>query len=150
MNEIISDSLKKIINDPQSTKVLATTDKNGVPHVVFKSSIVVTEEGYIKYFEIIESSTTNKNMTNSIWHDKWVSVNVLSGEQSYQIKGKIYRAVIYGDEFEKDYVYVRDVLKEDLSTVWLIKPLKITDETLSIRSAYERELHPLLRHLDQV
>lgn len=150
MNDIISDRLKEIINDPQSTKVLATTDKNGVPHVVFKNSISVTEEGFIKYFEIIESSITNKNMTNSIWHDKLVAINVLSDGRSYQIKGKIYKAVIYGKEFEKDYIYVRDVLKEDLSTVWLIEPLEITDETLSVRSAYEGNLHPLFRHLDQV
>ena len=150
MSEIISESLKEIINNPESIKVLATVDKNGIPHAVFKNSITVNEKGLLKYFELIESSVTNQNMTNTIWHDGIVSVNVLSGSRSFQIKGKIYKAIIYGSEFESDYLYVKKVLKEDLSTIWLIEPLEIKEETLSVRSEQERELHPLFRHLDQV
>ena len=150
MSNIIADSVVEIINNPKSIKVLATVDQKGIPHVVFKQSITVNEEGFLKYCEIIESSKTNQNMTNSIWHNKWVSINVLFGEQSYQIKGKIYRAIIYGKEFEQDYVRIKEAFQEDLSTIWLIEPLEVIDETFSARSADERSQHPLFQHLDQV
>ena len=150
MSELINDEVVKIINDPESRKVLATVDPEGNPHVVFKASIQYTENGYIKYLELIESSQTNKNMVYSIWNDRKIAINVNKDDRSYQLKGIPRRAIIYGSEFEEDYVRVKEQLGADLSTIWLIEPVELIDETLESRKRKEEELHPILKHLDQI
>ena len=146
----LSEEIKEIFNDPESIKVLATTDKEGKPHVVFKGSLHVNENGYIEYLEFIESSQTNKNMVHSIWFHKTVTVNILLGKKSYQIKGIPYRALIAGREFEAYYKKVRAEKNIDLSTVWLIEPENVTEQSFEKRRVEEEKAHPLLRHLDRL
>lgn len=147
----LTQELKDIINDPNSKKVLATIDRDGNPHVVFKGSLHVNEAGYLEYFEFIESSQTNKNMVHSIWFHKTVAINILNGSKSYQIKGIPYRAIIAGREFEEAYHKVQEKYgdeKVDLSTVWLIEPAEVFEESFEKRRKEEEEAHPILRHLD--
>lgn len=143
--------MKELINDPYSIKMLATVDRDGIPHIVVKKSIRVNEEGNIEYLELIESSQTNKNMVNSIWFGKTVAVNVQSGNVSYQIKGVPYRAVIAGQQFEKEYDRIRKKLGDvDLSTIWLIRPTEVIEESFEKRKKEEEEAHPILQHLDRL
>ncbi|MBR1866854.1 MAG: pyridoxamine 5'-phosphate oxidase family protein [Lachnospiraceae bacterium] len=144
----ISRELQEILNDPQSIKVLATTDPEGRPHVVFKGSLHVNEDGYLEYLEFIESSQTNKNMVHSIWFHKTVAINVKHEKQSFQIEAVPYRALIAGKEFEKRYNQVRREKGIDLSTVWLMEPLEIVEETFEKRRLEEEKAHPILKHLD--
>lgn len=150
MNIQIPDEWKKLINAPDTLKVLATVDSDGVPHVVFKDSIIVNEDGYVEYLELLESSQTNKNMTYSIWFNKTVAVSVYSGGRSFQIKGTPYRELITGREFEKRYITVKEKQGEDLAAVWLIEPYQIKEQTYEVRKAAEEKAHPLLRHLDMI
>lgn len=141
----------ELLNRPDSIKVLATTDKEGNPHVVFKGSIRAEENGYITYYELIETSQTNKNMVNSIWFNRQVAVNVFGNGVSYQIKGIPYRAIIAGQEFEEAYKRVRARSEDgDLSAVWLIEPQQVIEESFRKRKAEEEEAHPILKHLDRL
>lgn len=147
----LTDEVRNILKDPDSKKVLATIDREGNPHVTFKGSICANEAGYLEYYELIESSRTNKNMVHSIWFHKTVAVSVLNGDTSYQIKGIPYRAIIAGREFEDAYKRVREIYgsrKVDLSTVWLIEPVEVVEESFEKRRREEEAAHPILRHLD--
>jgi hypothetical protein len=144
--------IKSVINDPLSVKVLASVDRNGMVHAVFKESITADEDGNIYFFELNETSQTNKNMTYSLWFKRSVSVNILTRDKkSYQIKGVPVRVVICGLEFEKAYVTVRERLGDgaDLSAIWVIQPDEIREETPLVRRAEEREKYPLIGHLDR-
>lgn len=140
----------KMIDNPDSIKILATVDKNGEPHVVVKESIKVNEDGFIEYLDYIESSQTNKNMVHSIWFGKRVAINIFSGDKSFQIKGIPYRALIHGHEFEERYRIAKEQKGVDLSTVWWIEPVEIKNQTLNTRIRIEKEEHPILGHLDWI
>lgn len=151
MGIVIEEELKAIINDPSSSKVLATVDREGVPHVVFKSSVHVNQRGYLEYWELIETSKSQSNMVNSIWFSRKVAFNIRQGERSFEIIGRPERAIIAGREFEKAYNEARSRLGDvDLSTVWLVEPLAVKEETFEKRWKKEDEEHPILRHLDRV
>lgn len=141
----------ELLNHPDSIKVLATTDKEGNPHVVFKGSIRAGENGFITYYELIETSQTNKNMVNSIWFNKQIAISVFGNGVSYQIKGIPYRAIIAGQEFEEAYRQVRAHSEDgDLSAVWLIEPLQVIEESFRKRKEEEEKAHPILKHLDRL
>ena len=48
MSAVISEELKQIIADPETLKAVATVNKNGIPHVVFKGSLHVNGDGQIE------------------------------------------------------------------------------------------------------
>jgi predicted pyridoxine 5'-phosphate oxidase superfamily flavin-nucleotide-binding protein len=147
----LKQEIKELLDNPNSIKVLATTDNEGNPHVVFKGSIRTGRDGYIAYYELIETSQTNKNMVNSIWFKRQVAINVYGDKKSYQIKGIPYQAIIAGHEFEEAYKQVRERFEDgELSTVWLIEPLEVIEESFSKRKIEEEEKHPILKHLDRL
>ena len=146
----ISQHLKDIINRPESFKVLATVSNDGIPHVVFKGSIFVNEDGLIEYNEVIESSQTNKNLVSSIWFNRTVAINVLFEKESFQIKGKVDRAIIAGHEFEERYKTLLEKRNADLSTIWRIIPEEIREESFKTRLTEETAAHPILQHLDRL
>jgi hypothetical protein len=141
-----------IINDQQTHKVLATVDENGVPHVVFKQSIHVAEDGNIHYLELLESSRSNHNLVRAIWFDRKVSIVVKGADkQSFQIKGQPLEVHVTGPLFEQHYVGIRQKLGDvDLAGVWVIEPQEVIDENFLIRKAEEEAKHPLFRHLDRL
>jgi hypothetical protein len=148
-----------LINDTNTIKAVATTDRNGIVHVVFKGSVSINKENYdgnIRFLELNETSQTNKNMIYSLWFKKLVSISILSADidserKSYQIKGIPVKAIICGKEFEKTYSMVRKHLgtDADLSAIWIIEPQEIREETASIRRQIERTDYPLVGHLDR-
>lgn len=149
----LSQEIKEIFLDKESIKVLGTVDEFGVPHVVFKDSIDINAKGEIVYLELIETSITNRNLVSSIWFDRKVSINVVDkNKKSYQIKGIPTEAIISGAIFEKYYEEVQRKLGDDydLSTVWIIEPEIVVEQTLSVRIKIEEEKHPLLKHLDRL
>jgi hypothetical protein len=161
MNLLLDVDIINLINDVNTVKALSTSDKNGVTHLVFKDSISCnvdgSNDGNIRFLELNETSRTNKNMIYSLWFKRLVSINILSaGEagvkrRSYQIKGIPVKAIICGAEFEKNYSIVRDRLgpDADLSTIWVIEPREMREETAFVRIQAERRDYPLLGHLDR-
>ena len=152
MSVVISEELKSGISDPESIKVLATKNRNGEVHVAAKGSISLTEDGSIRYLELLESSQTNKNLTYALWFDQKVAINIITKDRrSYQIKGIPRRALVFGREFEEYYKTVVEKDPEnDLAAVYFIEPVEVREESYSVRREEQRKEHPLYLHLDRV
>lgn len=147
----INDEIKELIKNPSTIKVLATKDKNGEVHAVFKGSIGINDEGNLYVYEIMESSQTQRNLTYALWFNKRVSV-LLKGEDgtSYQIKGYPYYDHTCGPLFEETYKQLIERDEElDLAGIWEIIPDEIREETFKKRLKQERETLPILGHLDK-
>lgn len=148
---LITEELKQSINDPESLKLIASVNVDGELHAVYKQSLHVTEEGNLEFYEIIESSQNNKNMVNSIWFDRPFVINVLTKDRkSYEIKAVAKKAFVAGAYFEQKYREVTDKGYYDLSTVWRLEPLRVTEKTFARRVEEEERAHPHFRHLDQL
>lgn len=146
---------KKIIdaiNDKDSIKVLATIDGRGFPHVVAKGSINVDGKNRLYWYELLESSVTNRNAIHALWFNKWVAINIITKDKkSYQIKGYPYETLVNGKEFQDAYIKAQlSNYENDLAAVYFIKPEEIIDETYSIRKETEEKAHPLCIHLDRL
>ncbi|MBR6222928.1 MAG: hypothetical protein IKQ71_05785 [Lachnospiraceae bacterium] len=152
MAEEITKEIIDAIEDPESIKVLATIDRHGVPHVVAKGTISVTEDGQIRYYELLESSQTNKNVTYALWFDRQVAINIITKDKkSYQIKGIPRRSLVAGKEYEKAYVTVLERSADnDLAAVYFIEPVSVVEESYPVRLKEENEKHPLYIHIDRL
>jgi hypothetical protein len=147
----IDRELSQKINDSSTIKALATVGKDGVPHVVYKGSISVDEEGKIRFYELIESSRNGQNLVHSIWFDKKVAINILTSEgKSYEIIGRPTKSVTCGKSFELVYKKLRDKLGDvDLSAIWTVEPDEIREETYLVRKQEDEEKYPITKHLDR-
>lgn len=139
------------LNEKESVKILVTVDENNLPHPVVKESLH-SDGDQIIYTELIESSRTNRFMTKSLWFDTPVSILLLTNdEKSFLITAQPHRAIVSGKEFQK---YYEAVQKEhtgfDLSTVWILKPLEIKEQSLHVRVEEENEKRPYFLHLDRL
>lgn len=148
----IDSELAKKINDSSTIKAIATIGKDGVPHVVYKGSLMVNEEGNIAFYELLESSQNGRNLVYSIWFNKKVAINILdTNHNSYEIIGRPARCITCGKEFEDVYKKVREKLGDvDLSAIWIIEPEEIREETFLVRKQQEEEEYPIIKHLDRV
>jgi len=139
-------------NYPDVVKIVATTDKDGVPHLEENSSIYLDDEGRIVIVEQNEYSQTNRNLVHSIWFNKKVSIHIrASEERQFQVVGKPYKALITGERFETHYKKLREQNEDaELSTVWLIDPEEFTDENPEVRRERENRGRLPLIHLDRI
>jgi hypothetical protein len=149
---VLDDRVLSLMKEPQSKKALSTVGADGVPHTVFKDSITVDTDGNIRFYEVIETSITGKNLVYSLWFNRRVSINVIGKDDtSFHITGVPFRAVICGDEFEAAYADLRKSLGEnaDLSAIWIIKPESARDNTFQVRLREFTGNYPLIGHLDR-
>jgi hypothetical protein len=142
----------QLLNDPETSKVLATVDGNGVPHVVTKGSIQAGPDGNIHLLQGLESSTSHRNLVRAIWFDRKVAIGLRGKDgQSVQIKGRPVANHITGPVFQDHYVRLRQRRGDtDLAGVWVIVPEEIIDETPARRIAEEEARHPHVLHLDRI
>jgi len=148
----VGEKAQAVLKDPKSYKALASVGRDGRLHVVFKGSLTLNGDGDIQFFELIETSQTNKNLTYSLWFGKEVAINVIGEDKtSFQIKGVPVRAIVSGTEFQEAYVALQDRFGKDrdLSTIWIIRPTAVQEETFAARQAQERDKYPLVGHLDR-
>ena len=148
----INEELKSILNDKNTLKLLASVDTEGVPHVTVKNSINVSKKGELYYLEFFENSKTNKNLIGSLWFNKIVAINIISGDKrSFLIKGRVLRTAIAGREFEEFYKSSQTQDKDnDLSAVYYIDADEITEETFAARREEEAKKNALYIHLDRL
>lgn len=131
--------LKGLLEDPESVKVLTTTDKDGVPHTVFKASLTALDEDFLAYVELFESSQSQKNMLQSLWFRKPVAIALCKGGLAYQIKGEPYRLVIEGPLRDRFFQQVWKRIPEvNPCGVWLIRPKEIIDESYQTQQKKEQ------------
>jgi hypothetical protein len=141
----------ELVGDPDSVKVVATTDKHGAPHVVVKGSLRV-EGAHLAFGEVIEDSDSGHYLVRSIWFDRPVAVNVTKGDKSWQVKGRTYKCLIVGPLLKEFLLRERAQRgpDADLNAVWLIEPTEIRDESLEARRQALEARRPLFgRHLDR-
>ncbi|MDR3280908.1 MAG: pyridoxamine 5'-phosphate oxidase family protein [Synergistaceae bacterium] len=152
MGATLNEELREMLADSGTIAALATTGSDGAVHVAFKESFNCRDDGYIEYDEVMDTSQTNKNLVHSIWFGKTISISVLSKDRrSYVITGRPVRAVISGREFREHYISIRKRLGDvDLSTVWIIDPISVREQSFDKRREEEEDAHPLLRHLDRL
>lgn len=149
----ISDELKEILADKDTIKVLASVDTEGIPHVVAKGSITLSEDKtQIIYLELLEGSKTNKNLIAGLWFNKKVAINVISKERkSYQIKGTPVKTLVAGRVYEEYYKKAQERNpKNDLAAVYYIDIEEIINESYPVRLEEEQRKHPLYIHLDRI
>jgi hypothetical protein len=140
------DALKK----SGAIKIVSAVDENGAPHLSAKDSLHC-EGDFIVYSEYIESSKTNRAMTKALWFDKKVSVLILTQDnKSYEITAIPVRAIVAGKDFQKYYAAAQKDLGADLSSVWILKPVGVTDKTLQTRIAEELTQRTHFNHLDRL
>jgi hypothetical protein len=151
MANILSDKLIGEINDNQTLKFVTAVDKTGLPHSAYKGSLHINEDGYIEFYDLLESSKINSNLVYAIWFNKKVTVNILTKDkQSYEIVGTPAQSITTGKRFEAVYTKLKHERNSDLNAIWLIKPEEVRNETFSVRKSEQEEKHPLLKHLDRV
>jgi monomeric isocitrate dehydrogenase len=117
----------EFLNDKRSVKILVNVDDD-LAHLTVKSSLKNDGEDIV-YTEFIESSNINRHMTKAIWFDKNVSILLITHKGcNFKITAKPTRAIVSGKIFQQYYDEVQKEFGDfDLSTVWILKPLSITD-----------------------
>lgn len=149
----LSKEVLEAIRDKESSKILITVDKDGVPHGSKKGSIHVNEKGQIEFYELIETSQTQKNLVYSIWFNKKVAISISTKDRkNYLIKGTPYKDIISGREFQKAYVALQEKLGEDtdLSSIWIINVEEVKEQTYSVRREQETAANPIVYHMDRI
>jgi monomeric isocitrate dehydrogenase len=141
----------ELLNDPKSVKILVSVDDEGLPHPVVKESLR-NENDDIVYTEFLESSNTNRFLTKALWFDKSVVILLIThNKRSFKITAKPVKAIVSGKIFQKYYEEVQNRFKDfDLSTVWVFKPLEISEQTLQKRVDEETRERPYFLHLDRL
>jgi hypothetical protein len=142
-----------LLADANTVKILTTVGKDGLPHSVRKQSLHLDHDGKLRYFELLEHSKANQNMTYSLWFQKPVSVHLSGADgKSFELTGIPIWALISGPEFESAYTALRKQLGQDteLSTVWVIEPAGIRETSYGARRQEEEKRHPFVIHLDRL
>ena len=149
---LLSQEVIKLIQDKSAIKILATLDEHGTPYPVASTFFQHGKKGLLVHLELLEKSTTNRNLLRSLWFDKKVSVSVSSPSgRSVVVTGRPVKAHICGPIFRHYYRQVQSVIADaDLATVWLIEPDEVFDETYSSRKELEEEQFPFTVHLDRL
>lgn len=148
----LNDTVVSLLDDQNTAKILATVDAQGVVHIVSKQSIALDADGNISLLELLETSRSHKNLLYSLWHDRDVTV-LLTGTDgaSYEIKGRPIKSIVAGPRFQEHYRKLRERRGDvDLAAVWVIEPLRVTDETFARRQDEESQAHPFFGHLDRL
>ncbi|MDR1934614.1 MAG: hypothetical protein LBS49_03365 [Candidatus Accumulibacter sp.] len=131
-------------------KILVTVDEQGLPHPVVKSSLRYSE-GNIIYLEYLESSRTNRYMTRSLWFEKDVVILIVRpDEKSFAVAAHPTRALVCGKEFQRYYEEAQRERDLDLATVWIMKPVAASDQSLGTRVAEETARRAYFTHLDRL
>ncbi|MDR1614495.1 MAG: hypothetical protein LBS26_02895 [Campylobacteraceae bacterium] len=141
----------ELLNDTKSIKILVSIDDEGLAHPVVKDSLRYEDDGIV-YTEFLESSNTNRFLTKALWFDKKVSILLLTEDKrSFKITAQPVKAIVNGKIFQRYYEEVLNKFKDfDLSTVWVFKPLEITEQTLQKRVDEEKRDRPYFLHLDRL
>jgi hypothetical protein len=81
-----------------------------------------------------------------------VSILVVTPDaKSYAISALSVRAIVNGKDFQHYYELAQKQYGDiDLSTVWILKPVSIIEQTLQVRVEEEAKKRPYFQHLDRL
>jgi len=95
----LPDNVSKIVNDPNSVKVLATKMPNGEIHVIRVGSIFSPEPGTVAFGAVL-MKRTGANLEAMKKNNERVSVSVSSGTESYELKCTVKEYITSGPLFD--------------------------------------------------
>lgn len=152
MSENLKNLIGPLLENVATAATIATLDENGVPHSVPSPFLMLDDKGRLVHLELLETSTTHRNLLRSIWFEQPVSFTLSHQDgRVLVITGAPIKAHVSGPLFSSCYSEVRSRLGDaDLAAVWLIDPLRARDETYLIRKEREEALHPFHIHLDRL
>ncbi len=144
--------LKALLDHPATVATIATLDETGAPYAVPAPFLQLDDRGRLVHLELLETSTTNRNLLRSIWFERPVSVTISSqGGRVTIVRGRVHKAHVSGPLFSDYYRQVRARLGDvDLAAAWLIEITAVIDDTFAQRQAREELLHPFFKHLDRL
>jgi hypothetical protein len=151
-NEVLEleKAVLELLNDAGCVKIISCVDDGGAPYAAVKDSLQSDGENIV-YLEFLESSKTNRYVTRALWFDKKVSVLLLAPDKkSFLISARPVRAVVSGKYFQEFYAGASRKYGLDLAAVWILKPEKITEQTLKKRIEEEAAARPYFIHLDRL
>jgi len=151
MADVLTEEIINAINKEGTLKSIASVDQYGIPHIVYKGSLHINEDGNLEFNEVLEDSKNSKNMVGSLWLNKKVAVQILTVDfESYEIIGTVERAVTSGSKFEEVYKSLISRSPDSgLSAIWTIIPESVRNESFKERLKQSRNDNPYLRHLDR-
>jgi len=132
----------EVLKDPETIKVLTTTDERGTPHTVFKGSLMALDNETLAYMELLETCRTQRNMLRNHWDNKLVVVSIFNGKIniSYQIKGEpsrfLYNGPIWDQFLEQTW---KVIPQSDPAGVWVIKVKEVINQDYGIRRKEEEK-----------
>ena len=144
--------IAELLNQLETVCSIATLDEHGAPHAVPSPFLALDEQGRLVHLELLETSTSHRNLLRSIWFDRPVSVTLAGSDgRVLVVSGVPHKAHVSGPLFSNYYQLVRSRLEDaDLAAVWLIEVQQVRDETYASRKVREEELHPFHLHLDRL
>jgi len=152
MSVQLETTLRQRIARPGVQVILATTNREGVPHVSVVEDVDVDDDGRIRCLERSEHSETNRNLVASLWFSRPVALLVReNADNSWLIRAVPHKALVAGPLFEERYRALRaregDV---ELSTVWLLDPVEVHDDSPRGRAERDSRGRLELVHLDRI
>ena len=103
--------------DRESTKIIATVDKKGVPNVTVKGSLSALDDGTLVFADVAGDRTrTMRNMAET----KKVAVLVAKGTTAYQVKGTYKETQSSGPVFDQFAAMLQKMANIDIKGVDLI------------------------------
>lgn len=148
----LPDELLELLADAASLKVLATTGLDGAPHVVVRGSLQVLDGGDLAFAEEMDSSQASKDLVFAIWNDRPVALAVCRGPEVWEIRGRPWRCLVTGPVFKRFLLQVRahDGPDADVSTVWVIRPEDVINQSPAVLRERDAEQRPYAgSHLDR-
>jgi len=125
----LPENVMKVINDRKASKVLATKSLDGVVHAIHLGSIVAPSPNMIAFGAIFMNRTV-KNLEEMKKKNDLASVLVISGMESYQIKGRIKSYETSGPIFERMNEEIKK-LGLTVKGVWILEPVEIWNQSAS-------------------
>lgn len=144
--------VRALLDDPTTTKILATSDRAGRPHAVVVDDLLqVDADGRLLYLERLEGSPTQRNLVASLWFDRPVAISLRRGHEAFEIVGRAVKSIVTGPVFRRHYEAVRaSDPAADLAAVWHIAPDGTTEHSYAHRRARQEAERPFLTHLDRL
>lgn len=149
----LSEACRSELNDPAVTKLLVSSDLDGVPHAAPRNFAAVLDEEYpgcIAIMEMIEGSQTSKNLLWSYDRQKTVAISTVNPQtgESFLVKGIPHKYLYDGPIWRRFLEQVWGAIPTaEPAGVWVIIPTEERNENLATRMEEEDTRYLPAHHL---
>jgi hypothetical protein len=149
----LSEACRSELNNPAVTKMLVTSDLNGVPHSAPRNIAAVLDDEYpgcIAILEMIEGSQTSKNLLWSYDRQRTVAISTINPKtgESFLIKGIPHKYLYDGPLWLKFLNQAWEAIPtSEPAGVWVIIPTEERNENLGVRMTEEDTRYLPAHHL---